>query len=343
MKIGFVLPMPTTKIVGGYKVVYEYANYLAQKGNDVTIFYNSEKGRNSKSLPPFLVYSLRQLISFREPSWFDLLPDVRKVNLYSLKSRYFKGYDTVIATAAETAVFVNKLSVKNKIYLIQDFEKNWQLAEDQLFETYNYPNMTLITVSKWLVKKVSEHTNKKIYYIPNGIDEKVFKNYGHPRKKHSIAMLYHLDQRKGADIGLRVIFKLKQKYPDLEANLFGTPKRDTNWPEWINYTRFAKPKQVANIMNNSNVFLCTSRFEGFGLTGLESLFCGCSFVTTDCGGVREYASENNATICKIDDVEGLTEGVCKEYEHLYEKDNKNLYATFSLTSATKKFAKLVQN
>ena len=56
MKIGFVLPMPTTKIVGGYKVVYEYANYLAQKGNDVTIFYNSEKGRNSKSLPPFLVY-----------------------------------------------------------------------------------------------------------------------------------------------------------------------------------------------------------------------------------------------------------------------------------------------
>ena len=129
----------------------------------------------------------------------------------------------------------------------------------------------------------------------------------------------------------------------MEANLFGTPKRDTNWPEWINYTRFAKPKQVANIMNNSNVFLCTSRFEGFGLTGLESLFCGCSFVTTDCGGVREYASEKNATICKIDDVEGLTEGVCKEYEHLYEKDNKSLYNTFSLTSATKKFAKLVQN
>lgn len=136
MKIGFVLPMPTTKIVGGYKVVYEYANYLAQKGNDVTIFYNSEKGRNSKSLPPFLVYLLRQLISFREPSWFDLLPDVRKVNLYSLKPKYFKDYDVVVATAAETAIFVNELSVKKKIYLIQDFEKDWQLSEKQLFPAF---------------------------------------------------------------------------------------------------------------------------------------------------------------------------------------------------------------
>ena len=314
MKIGFVLPMPTTKIVGGYKVVYEYANYLAQKGHDVTIFYNSDKGRNSRSLPPFLVYSLRQLICLKEPSWFRLLPEVKKVNLYSLDKKYFKDYDVAVATAAETAIFVNELSVKKKVYLIQYFEKDWHLSEEQLFKTYNYPDMTLVVVSKWLLNKISEHTDKEIYYIPNGIDDTVFKDYKQPRKKHSVAMLYHLDERKGAKVGLGVIFKLKQKYPDLEVNLFGIPKRDTSWPSWIRYTRFAKPVQVAQIMNDSSVFLCTSRFEGFGLTGLESLFCGCEFVTTDCGGIREYASEKNAVICKIDDVDGLVQGISEIFE-----------------------------
>ena len=67
-------------------------------------------------------------------------------------------------------------------------------------------------------------------------------------------------------------------------------------------------------MNDSSVFLCTSRFEGFGLTGLESLFCGCEFVTTDCGGIREYASEKNAVICKIDDVDGLVQGISEIFE-----------------------------
>ncbi|MCC4388264.1 glycosyltransferase family 4 protein [Limosilactobacillus reuteri] len=345
MKIGFVLPMPTTKIVGGYKVVYECANYLAQKGHDVTIFYNSDKGRNSKSLPPFIVYSLRQLICLKEPSWFRLLPEVKKVNLYSLDKKYFKDYDVVVATAAETAIFVNELSVKKKIYLIQDFEKDWQLSEEQLFKTYNYPDMTLVVVSKWLLKKISEHTNKEIHYIPNGINERVFRDYKQPRKKYSIAMLYHLDQRKGAEVGLNVIFKLKQKYPKLEVNLFGTPKRDASWPSWIKYTRFAKPEQVAQIMNSSSVFLCTSRFEGFGLTGLESLFCGCEFVTTDCGGVREYASEDNSIICEVDDVNGLVQGVSKIFENLEQKNGstKELAIAFSRASANKKFAQLVES
>lgn len=44
-------------------------------------------------------------------------------------------------------------------------------------------------------------------------------------------------------------------------------------------------------MNHARVFLCTSRQEGFGLTGLESIFCGCVLVTTDCRGIREYASQ----------------------------------------------------
>lgn len=342
MKIGFILPMPTTKIVGGYKVVYEYANYLSKNGNDVTIFYDCQKGANSKSLPKVLVYYLRKVISLREPSWFTLSKRIKKRAVYCLKKDYFNNFDVAIATAAETAVFVNTLSIKKKIYLIQDFEKNWKLSEEELYRTYNYPDMTLVTVSKRLLKLVSEHTNKKIEYVPNGINSNIFYNQNKDRNQHSISMLYHLDERKGADIGLKVIFDLKDKYPDLEAYLFGSPSRPNDWPQWIHYTQSAKPNQVADLMNRSKVFLCTSRNEGFGLTGLESLFCGCKFVTTDCGGIREYANEDNSIICKVDDIDGLEKGVMLSFKDK-QLFNDKMLSNHSLYNSQSKFMEICFN
>lgn len=41
----------------------------------------------------------------------------------------------------------------------------------------------------------------------------------------------------------------------------------------------------------------TSRCEGFLLPGLEAMACGCLVVTTDCGGIKEYAiHKKNAVI-----------------------------------------------
>lgn len=341
MKIAFVLPMPTLKIVGGYKVVYEYANYFASKGNKVTIFYNSEMGKNSKKIPKLLTYEIRNLITKKEPSWFNLLPNVRKVNLFKLSAKKIKDYDVVFATAAETAPFVNTLNIKKKIYLIQGFEVNWQLDKDALIKTYNYKNMDLVVVSKWLQQKVQEFTNKKVNYIPNGIDEKIFYNFNNQRSSHSLCVLYHLDKCKGWDIAEKVISKLKRIYPDLIVNAFGSPTRPKKWPNWINYVQNANEKEVARLMNNSKVFLCTSRKEGFGLTGLESIFCGCALVTTDCGGIREYADKSNSMICPVDDIQCIVDEVKKVFNNEKIIINKNNLNYFSLLNSEKKMEKLV--
>lgn len=337
MKIGFVLPMPTTKIVGGYKVVYQYANYIAANGNDVTIFFNSDKGNNSRNLPKLPVYWMRNIICRVEPKWFNLSKKVEKKNLYTLDSKYFKDFDVVIATAAETAPFVNSLKVKKKVYLVQDFEAGWKLSKEQLIDTYKY-NMNIIVVSKWLYKLVKKYSINDPVYIPNGIDSEIFFNKNLKRKKHSIAMLYHLDHRKGFDIGFKVLKKLKKEYPDLSVRLFGAPPKQKDWPDWISYTRHASQMQVADIMNNSQVFLCTSREEGFGLTGLESLFCGCNLVTTDCGGIKEYANKNNSFICEVDNVEDIYTSVVKAFNYPVKTSSlKKLTQTFSLSLTSKEF------
>lgn len=337
MKIGFVLPMPTTKIVGGYKVVYQYANYIAANGNDVTIFFNSDKGNNSRNLPKLLVHLMRNIICRVEPKWFNLSRKVKKKNLYTLNSKYFKDFDVVIATAAETAPFVNSLKVKKKVYLVQDFEAGWKLSKEQLIDTYKY-NMNIIVVSKWLYKLVKKYSINDPVYIPNGIDSEIFFNKNLKRKKHSIAMLYHLDHRKGFDIGFKVLKKLKKEYPDLSVRLFGAPPKQKDWPDWISYTRHASQMQVADIMNNSQVFLCTSREEGFGLTGLESLFCGCNLVTTDCGGIKEYANKNNSFICEVDNVDDIYTSVVKAFNYPVKTSSfEELTRTFSLSLTSKEF------
>lgn len=315
VKVAFVLPVPNSKIIGGYKVTYEYANFLAEHGLDVTIIYNAHNGDNSKHLPKAIVYFLRYRIGKYGPKWFPLDPKIHRVVRKNYDNENFKGYDVVIATATETAPFVNKARC-NKVYFIQDYE-DWDGRTDkEVDRTYRY-DMTKIVISKWLQRKVKEASGEEAIYIPDGINRKIYyeKIKFQSRKKHTLSGLYHDDPRKGCDVLLKVIYRLRKKYPDFEAYLFGYPEKPKNWPEWIHYTHKATPEQVADVLNQSRAFLCPSRQEGFGLTGLESIFCGCVLVTTDCYGIREYADEDNSCMCRIDDEDSMYSNVCSLFEN----------------------------
>lgn len=333
----FVLPMPTLKIVGGYKMIYEYANYIEEKGKSVCIVYNGVKGKNSKHFPHILVYIFRILLGHIGPNWFKLNRKVNRKVIYSFNEKYIPYCDKIIASTARSAVFVNSIQRKaeKKFYFIQGFE-NWEISTEKLYETYSF-DMKKITVAKWLKKEIEKYSNESTEYIPNGINTEIFKVNKEPDKRnpHSIALLYHLDSQKGFDVSYKVINKLKRVYPDLVVNMFGSPEKNLNWPEWIHYTRNASPLEVSNIMNDSVVFLCTSRMEGYGLTGLESLFCGCQLVSTKCLGVQEYATEQSALLCDIDDVESIFENVCKAFD-----DERLRYQMLTEFEKYKKFFKI---
>lgn len=317
VKIAFALPVPNAKIIGGYKVVYEYANYLASKGCQVTLIYNAHKGENSKHLPRKLIYLIRWIIGKNGPAWFAFDTRIQKIVLPCFEKNAFARYDVVVATATETAEYVNNIQniLVNKWYFVQDFE-DWGRTKEEVLATFKM-NMKIVTISQWLKKIIDDTSGKEAIYIPNGIDKNTFcvNIPFEDREKHTLSTLYHWDERKGCDIAMRIIFRLKERYPDFQAYLFGTPQRKSEWPNWIHYIQKASPEEVSYSMNKARVFLCTSRQEGFGLTGLESIFCGCTLVTTDCKGIREYASEKNSYICNVDDEETLFQSVCEAFDN----------------------------
>ncbi len=342
MLVSFLLPPISKKVVGGLKIIYQYANYLVDNGCDVCLYYRSS-GKNSKGIPEFIVQFIRKIMLKKEPRWFDL--DNRIIKKDFVLSSEVQG-DVVIASDFGSANYAYRSKAKRKCYFIQDFE-NWTVPDNEVFKTYRY-RMKNIVVSKWLQTIVDKVSGTESIYIPNGIDLNAFHMIQPFEKRgHSIAMLYHNDKRKGCDIGLKVIYRLKKKYPDLKAYLFGSPKRPDSFPDWIHYTHSASQAQVAGIYNKSAIFLCPSRQEGYGLTGLESMACGCALVTTDCKGIKEYAiDEENALMCAVEDADALFKSCCRLFDNTQLHDNIcnsgiNTSKNFDIETAKKKFLEAV--
>ena len=65
-----------------------------------------------------------------------------------------------------------------------------------------------------------------------------------------------------------------------------------------------------NANRRANVFVYASWYEGFGLPPLEAMACGVPVVTTDCGGVLEYAIDGyNSLVTPIRDPTALAQAI----------------------------------
>lgn len=349
MNISFCLPGIPLYPVGGVKIVFEYSNRLVKKGHNIDIYFNCENAYKKYKVPNFFRKIVSNFMVNQTPRWFDLNRKINKKCIFGINDSNIKKSDFIIATAVNTAEDVYNLD-KNKgkkAYLIQDFE-NWNHENEYVYQTYNY-NMKNIVISKWLKKIVDSKSNYSSIYIPNGIDFDVF-GIDIPikkRKKHSIAMLYHEKKHKGSKYGIETIKSLKEQFQDLEVKMFGVPKRPENLPNWIEYTRNANEQQLRKIYNNSSIFLSTSIKEGFGLTGAESMACGCALVSTNYKGVKEYAvHDKNSLISPIKDIDSLIKNIKKLFQNdslrikIAREGSKNI-KSLSWENAIDKFEKKV--
>ena len=65
------------------------------------------------------------------------------------------------------------------------------------------------------------------------------------------------------------------------------------------------------------IYLSPSWNEGFGLTGAESMMCGCALVSTATDGAREYATDDTAFLCDVHDTDKMYQDCCLLFD-----DNK---------------------
>lgn len=313
--------------VGGYKVVYEYANRLAKDGYDVGIVYPAycarigrgrivEFFRVCKGILRFLLN--RSTKGYSCQNWFKLDNRVKEHWVWSLSEWSVPSADIYFATAIDTSAYLNKYkSIDNrcKYYLIQGFEDWTGLSKEQVIETYRYP-MNKIVIAHWLGDIVHK-AGEKCTVIYDGFDFEYFKRTIDVKSRDclKICMLYHSIESKGCADGFKALDIVKQRYPSLQVNIFGLPPRPDQLPTWYHY--FQKPDQKTHnrLYNESAIFIGTSWAEGWGLTVGEAMMCGCAVACTDNQGYLEMAkNEQTALVSPVKDTVSLANNVIRLIE-----------------------------
>jgi glycosyltransferase involved in cell wall biosynthesis len=294
LRVTFVLPRTGEWPSGGLRVVYEHANRLSRRGHVVSVVHPGRLTREPTRLDHAkntVRYVLRKLDGKYKPDkWFTMEPSVRLLCVPSLAERFVPDGDAVIATAWETAEWVNRYpaSKGRRFYLIQHLE-TWNGPEERVYATWKLP-LQKIVISKWLAE-IAQNLGEAATFIPYGMDTHTFRieTPSESRSASQLMMLYHNNEWKGCAEGLEALSLVRKTDPSTRAILFGVPSRPETLPDWIEYHQSPSPDLLRELYNRAAIFVAPSRTEGWGLTGCEALLCGAALVATDIDGHREFA------------------------------------------------------
>lgn len=312
MKITFILPGSSRFPVGGYKVVYEYANHLTDRGHTVTVVHPALLDETVQWLEK-RYHQARYVLwgatgRFGPTSWFQVRPGVKLSWVPSLREVNIPDADVVIATGWPTAEYVARyLPDKGaKFYLLQHYE-TWWGPEARVKATWQLP-LHKIVIARWL-RKIAADLGEAATYIPNGLN---FQAFGcdvpiMQRRRPHVVMLYHNYEWKGSQDGLRTLELVRQAIPGLTATLFGVSHQPHKLPAWATYVRNPQQAKLRQLYNNATVFLAPSWAEGWPLPPAEAMISGAALVCTDIGGHLEYAvHERNALLAPARAPEALS-------------------------------------
>lgn len=297
MKITFVLPGYPAPI-GGFRVVYEYANHLVAREHEVTIVH-ARSLRNFD--PPLNFYrwlrrkagKLLTRISRPNFQWLPIDKRVRMLFVPEPTAKYIPANDVVFATAWQTSEYVAGYpsSKGRKYYLVMDFPP-YMGPQERIEASWKLP-FKKITISRWLYEKVTFVSGtRNAINIPIGVAFHRFRIIRDiDRRAESVAMMYSHGKYKGGKDGIKVLEICKRRHPDLQMTVFGRVPRPCQIPSWVEYRSNMPEEELVHLYNQTRIFLCSSLAEGFALPPAEAMACGCAVVSTDCGGNREYAED----------------------------------------------------
>jgi glycosyltransferase involved in cell wall biosynthesis len=172
-----------------------------------------------------------------------------------------------------------------------------------------------VAVSEWLARQANLRNHQ---IVSNGVDLTAFYPVEGSFLRDTIVIgsIARRSVLKGFDIFTEAIDRLSCEFKTkIHVKLVAGNAQDRNWiqefmPDKLSWELVIcrNDAELRAFYNQTNIFVFSSRNEGFGLPPLEAMACGTAVVTTDCGGVRDYADGSNCIIVEPE-AEALVQGV----------------------------------
>lgn len=317
-KLEITYIMVWTKVCGGSKIILEYANRLAKKGHKINIVTYDEY-----------------------PDWYELSDKINFVKAPENEDieKYIPNSDVVVPTSWKC---IRKAIKANKGPVVFFEQGGSHLFEiDRLSEIKRkvvYNRMQLLpfiyTVSKYSAEKIEEIYGRRSSIIYNALESKIFYPREKERNENEISItIVGSEDFKFKNVGevLEVIRELKEKY-QIKLNWITQTEPKINIEEGKNAIVNPEQKIIGDVLRNTDIYICNSEYESFGLPTLEAMTCGATVITTDTGGMRDFIIDReNALVIKHHNKEDMKEKIemLINDKNLMHKMSQNGIATAS--------------
>ena len=223
MKIAFLMPSYTWTPSGGFRMVYEHANRLAEAGHEVTVVHPR------KRVPPTpeklnwraRLRNLRRWVreSYTVPKieWHRIHPKVRLAFVPTSQPTFIPDGDIVFATSWHTVPSVLNCPENKgvKCYFIQSYEI-WQGPRDVVDATWRAP-LRKVAISRSLVEVGKGLGCPDITYIPNGIDLEHYRlGRAIEGRERVVAMMCSPSPLKGSSDGVQAMEIARRRFPEVK-------------------------------------------------------------------------------------------------------------------------------
>ena len=262
-----------------------------------------------------------------------------------------KGIDTYIAFTEGYCTKILAHTSKNKIAWVHCNLKElpwttdghiYQNKEQEIIAYTKYDKV--VTVSKNVqAVMVSDYFLRNVITLYNPIDTQHIQNLSNESNSYEIkngsfkiVSVGRLVPAKGYDLLIPIISKLIKKGLDIHLYLLGEGSERSKLEQIIKEEKMSNHihllgyvKNPYPIMKQMNLFVCSSRSEGYSLVIAEALTLGLPVISMDCSGPNELLDNGKYGI------------LCNNYDDLYQVLNfaitdKNYYLDLKEKAAKRK-------
>jgi GT2 family glycosyltransferase len=283
--------LPVMQSGGGGAVVVTKARIMREMGVDVSIFnlaeYREAFERNYPDVDVPLIYGLPEDLAQVGPQ-----------------------YNAVVATANETALWLLPLATQAPQtrlgYFIQDFEPYFYDTDkpgyNVAWASYSVvPNLRRFATTRWIRDEVVRNTGMDCALVGGCYNSALFR----PRPRSGpewpgrplrvAAMIRPGSQYRAPKLTMEVLSKIAHRFgTKVEIWLFGVDASKQSFLDLPHDFRWRmagviNQRQVANFLNDVDIFVDFSTFQALGITAQEAMSCGAAVIVPKAGGAETFA------------------------------------------------------
>lgn len=276
---------------GANRAMAEFANQLAAKKHDVTLFKPIYRNNVTSSGEKFIT-RLRKLAfmatgprvrNIKNLPWISL--NCPAVTIPELIQKYLPACDATFFTFPNHLEPILSLGPEagKKVMRVCDLffaERVQEISAD----------ITLCANSSMVQHILEEKLQRKVYLLVNGVNIDIFnapdKN---PLFPTTIGMFFYPKSytHKGMQEGFTIMRELKKRYPNLRFLIAGEKKKE-GIPDFVEFRDAVHIKSLVEFYRNVDIFIYPSKYDACPNPPMEALACKCALVTTNVGGISDY-------------------------------------------------------